>query len=538
MLLALVNASCAAFGCNISYDPAHSCQCNAAPDGGCAHFKNCCADYAAVCGAGPPPPPPAASCAVYGCVYNKAHKCQCNDQCKAHGDCCSDWKAHCSKPGPGPPPPPTPGGHPDFDHQTKPYTESFQPTSVASGAAVTLTPFFSPDSSAKTIVDFVDAVPKGGKLDIGTPSFGSWSGLTPFSGCTGGSAANCSAEKFPVFQAILNAVHQRDVSVRLLTNNFNAKVCAGKVDPLSFLALNGVAITWYATTTFMHAKFMASYPRKSAKAPSRASISSVNWSHNSYVNDREAGAIVEGAAAAPLLAFTVAVFASDLAAGVKFKPATYPAADMKVITSKAKRTPVISTPPSRPYVSPAPKKISASGGMTVYTSPDYALKTLQAHIAAATKSFDLYMYQITEKELTASLLAAKAKGVKVRILVSHDIYGKADAAAAQKQYAALAAGGLTIMLAKSFSFADYQHQKYWVVDGDSTGLSTGNWSPSDYPSNATAAFEPYPSNSWRSTNRDYTIKVDACAEFAAVYLDVLEGDLKTATTWKPKAPMN
>lgn len=44
------NASCASYGCNISYDPAHACQCNGAPDGGCAHFKNCCTDYKKVCG--------------------------------------------------------------------------------------------------------------------------------------------------------------------------------------------------------------------------------------------------------------------------------------------------------------------------------------------------------------------------------------------------------------------------------------------------------------------------------------------------------
>ena len=29
------------------------------------------------------------------------------------------------------------------------------------------------------------------------------------------------------------------------------------------------------------------------------------------------------------------------------------------------------------------------------------------------------------------------------------------------------------MTSKAFNDYDYQHQKYWVVDGSSTGLSTG-----------------------------------------------------------------
>jgi phosphatidylserine/phosphatidylglycerophosphate/cardiolipin synthase-like enzyme len=103
--------------------------------------------------------------------------------------------------------------------------------------------------------------------------------------------AKCSAESFPVFPALLNAVH-RKVTVRIITNNFGQPTCDNQIAPLDFLALNGVQIKYYSSTTFMHAKFL----KRDGKV---ASISSINWTRNSLTNDREAGAIIEGAFRGP-----------------------------------------------------------------------------------------------------------------------------------------------------------------------------------------------------------------------------------------------
>ena len=42
----------------------------------------------------------------------------------------------------------------------------------------------------------------------------------------------------------------------------------------------GVEVTYYASTSFMHAKYIQVDGKK-------ASVSSVNWSHNSFMNNRE-----------------------------------------------------------------------------------------------------------------------------------------------------------------------------------------------------------------------------------------------------------
>jgi len=45
----------------------------------------------------------------------------------------------------------------------------------------------------------------------------------------------------------------------------------------------------------------------------------------------------------------------------------------------------------------------------------------------------------------------------------------------------------------------YAHAKYWICDKDTdeghVGMSTGNWSPTDYP--AGTVFPPYPSAGWQ-----------------------------------------
>ena len=544
-------ASCGGSTC--SFTPGKKCQCNSK----CAKYKNCCKDYkTSKCGGGAGVPPAPAggkgSCKGSTCHFKKGGSCQCNPGCVSFGDCCGDYKTTCGAA--KPPPSPRRASHPSFDSQTVPYTMKWLPatTNAAANGPLSVTPFFSPDTSVSTIIAFIDAVPAGGALDIGTPGFLSWSKLTPFSGCTGGTAAACSAEKFPVFQAVLNAVHQRQVQVRILTNDFRNKVCAGKIDPLTFLKLNGVSITYYASTTFLHEKYLASYKKKADKYPSRASLSSINFSHNSFTNDREAGVILDGSGAAPLLKLTTDVFNADVAQGKPFaKVHAYTNGDMVIIKSAAKRVPIIPTPPTKNrYTSPTPVAIQTTGSVTVFASPDFSLATLLAHVNSARKTFELYIYQVTDDRLCNALQALHVKGVKVTIMVSRDIYGKSDEKRAQSCYAQLNAAGVQVHMAKCVSFAYYSHNKFWIVDGVSTGMSSGNWSPTDFPGEA-KVFPPWHGSAnaapkWRDANRDYTLKMQS-ADIAAVFRKVLSGDMTRATLWtktgrysgrRPRLPMD
>lgn len=77
-----------------NYDPAQSCQCDAA----CSQQSDCCSDRAALCDAAPPPPPPAPAPAPNSCYQacgGNAGQCWCDNLCSNYGDCCEDLAEHC-----------------------------------------------------------------------------------------------------------------------------------------------------------------------------------------------------------------------------------------------------------------------------------------------------------------------------------------------------------------------------------------------------------------------------------------------------------
>ena len=65
--------------------------------------------------------------------------------------------------------------------------------------------------------------------------FSSCSRCMPFTGCQGCTIGDEKNEEFPVFPALLNAKHQRNISIRILTNSYNHKTCEGKITPLDWL---------------------------------------------------------------------------------------------------------------------------------------------------------------------------------------------------------------------------------------------------------------------------------------------------------------
>ena len=126
-----------------------------------------------------------------------------------------------------------------------------------------------------------------------TTAFKSWANCTDQDECRG--EIKCTGcpiqqqrnETFPVFPALLNAVHERGVKIRIITNNFSTPTCPGSISPLDWLVLNNIQVRFYTSTTFVHTKYIAI--DKGAKT----AISSVNWSYTSFLKNREAGVILE-----------------------------------------------------------------------------------------------------------------------------------------------------------------------------------------------------------------------------------------------------
>ena len=221
--------------------------------------------------------------------------------------------------------------------------------------------------------------------------FSSWSKCTPFTGCQGCSVADQKNEKFPVFPALLNAVHQRNITVRILTNSYDQSTCEGKITPLDWLFLNGIEIRIYTSTTFMHAKYMMIDKGK------RTSVSSVNFSYTSFMLNREAGIVMEGTCNGAIT-FYQKVFEGDWAKAASFKPTnSYSNGDMNIITDTSPYPVNIPTPRSVPgaYVT----NFLPVEGITVkkvFASPDYAREELESDtLSKVTKMFYLTVYQVS-----------------------------------------------------------------------------------------------------------------------------------------------
>ncbi len=207
----------------------------------------------------------------------------------------------------------------------------------------------------------------------------SWSHCTKYSSECDGSCIGCTLEDqrneaFPVFPALLNAVHSKGISVRLLTNNYTEPTCAGKITPLDWFDLNGIEVRFYTTTTFMHAKYIMIDGGK------KTAVSSVNWSKTSFTKNREAGVILEDCSCSAIT-FYKSVFEHDWSAGREYElDQTYSSKDLSYIQDKATMPVNVPPPPSIPGVYMPPlKTYSGVAIKRAYTSPDNARSTIMAY---------------------------------------------------------------------------------------------------------------------------------------------------------------
>jgi phosphatidylserine/phosphatidylglycerophosphate/cardiolipin synthase-like enzyme len=300
------------------------------------------------------------------------------------------------------------------------------------------------------------------------------------------------------------------------------------ISPLPFFQLNNIQVKYYATTTYIHAKYMMIDGKI-------ISISSVNWSHASYMGNREAGALIQGDAAGPLITFSNSVFNQDWSLAIPIQiTQTYSNGDMAIITDPSPITvtvPPIPTIHSGRFITPEPYSVEGETNLNLYTSPDMADATLLTDINSASQSLTIMMYQVTSPDLCNAIEAMYNAGtVTINLLIAERIYDAGDCAAAKVCYAQLGNAGLSFT--KTPWYYTYSHQKFWIVDGKRVGWSTGNWSPTDYPVGGNT-FPPYGQSGWRNSNRDYTVTSDSAA-LIEQFQNVYTNDLQDGDPWTPQ----
>ena len=216
----------------------------------------------------------------------------------------------------------------------------------------------------------------------------SWSHCTDYkeecAGCTGCSIEQQKNESFPVFPALLNAVHERRVKVRIITNNFTIPTCPGKITPFDWLVLNNIDVRFYTTTTFQHAKFII------IDKGTKTALSSVNWSYTSFMKNREAGVILEDCACSAIT-FYQSVFEYDWDNGMHYTiTQSYSPSEMSIITDTA---PLPYTIPNRRRIPGAyVTKLIPHSEVKIkkaYTSPDNSRDTIMSFFPSVQRSLNV-----------------------------------------------------------------------------------------------------------------------------------------------------
>ena len=219
----------------------------------------------------------------------------------------------------------------------------------------------------------------------------SWSYCTDYKeeceGCTGCSIEAQRNESFPVFPALLNAVHDRGVKIRIVTNNFTIPACPGKITPFDWLVLNDVQVRMYTTTTFQHAKYITVDKGK------KTAVSSVNWSYTSFLKNREAGVILEDCTCSAVSLYQSA-FDYDWDNGEDYViTQTYTPSEMAVIINKAHMPYTVPDSPGVPgaFVTQLIKhdNVAIKKG---YSSPDSSRDTIMSYFPQVQQSFNVSIH--------------------------------------------------------------------------------------------------------------------------------------------------
>jgi phosphatidylserine/phosphatidylglycerophosphate/cardiolipin synthase-like enzyme len=386
-----------------------------------------------------------------------------------------------------------------------------------------LTSFFSPDNSIETFVKVIESAQSF--IDVSCPGFSSWSGCTQFKAPYGCDPAYLRAnEQFPVFQALLNAAH-RGVKIRMLANRFDGQNSSpGLITPFDFLALQtNVQAFEFRTVTFLHTKHLLVDNKV-------AIVSSVNNDYTSFMENREAGIVINGTAFAPVFQFLTTLLNVDFKLAAPWQLQTYNSSAMQAILDPSPVPVVI--PKAHPYKGAYVSQTTTIDGpfqqMTMLSNPDDAFQITYAALSNATKSIEIMIYQITDDPFCDILVQQYQAGVDITLLVSDRIYSDTDWKAATKCYTTLYNAGITVRKCSAHIYR-FSHQKFFIVDGDNFFLSSGNLGETDFPSGSNV-FPPPPN--FRRTNRDHTVNVIS-SRLAQAYRTVMQADYQLGYDFVP-----
>lgn len=246
-------------------------------------------------------------------------------------------------------------------------------------------------------------------------------------------------------------------------------------------------------------------------------ISSINFSGNAFENNRESGMVIQDQKIGQ--DFTN-VFTSDWNDG-EVPPAM-------LNNDQSQSFAKINSITSVTYQSPTKiPKANFTGvyNVSIFTNPDNAHDFIFNYLQSAKKSIYVSMYTISEPDFNNTLINLKRQNpsLDIRVLLSRDRLS--DKLATYQAAQSLVENFIPVY--NSTSNLDFYHNKYWIIDGQTTFVYSGNWAPSSVtPPTTTGTYQS------GGQNRDMGIAVQNATDIASFFTNVWKQDVAAGVAWQ------
>ena len=385
----------------------------------------------------------------------------------------------------------------DSIERTELYTPKFDSLNLKE--SMTLTPIVTPDNALDVISAWIDIA--NVSIDLQIPY------ITQFN-----DSVAWALDPSPIVQSLV-AAHDRGVDLRIQVNEDSDS------DDITayFLGL-GIEIRWMGNLASNPDKeWISDTHNKLVIIDGKVTIlSSINFSENAFLNNRETGLVIQNIAVA---AYYGSIFDSDYNDGEDPSSSIQGQASSVEIIEKSE------------YSSPTsliPTNFTGTYNVTLFTNPDNADEVIFQYLQSAQSSIYVSMYTISRHDFNNTLIDLKNNNpeIDIQVLISNRRVGSSE-----NEHTYAAAKSLTdnaIPVYNSTSDLKFYHNKYWIIDGTHVFVYSGNWSPRSVTPQLEPGDDEYASG---EANRDMGIAIHEAEDIAAYFISLWDADVAVADSW-------
>ncbi len=386
----------------------------------------------------------------------------------------------------------------DSIERTELYTPKF--VSLNLKESMTLTPIVTPDNALDVISAWIDRAKE--TIDLQNQY------ITQFD-----DSVAWASDPSPIVQSLV-AAHDRGVDLRIQVNEDSDS------DDITdyFLGL-GIEIRWMGNSeSNSDREWISDTHNKLVIIDGKVTIlSSINFSENAFLNNRETGLVIQNTAVAT---YYESIFDSD------WNDGEVPSSSIQGQASS------VETIEKSEYTSPTnlvPTNFTGTYNVTLFTNPDNADEVIFQYLRSAQSSIYVSMYTISRPEFNNTLIDLKNNNpaIDIQVLISNRRVGSSEN---EDTYAA--AKSLTdnsIPVYNSTSDLRYYHNKYWIIDGAHVFIYSGNWSPRSVTPQLEPGDDEYASG---EANRDMGVAVHEVEDIADYFKSLWDADVAVADSWE------